>query len=147
MLVASFLYNLNSSHQQTLFCDSKQCQQDYLQDTPTRIFLHQACTTQKARKVKLININSPRAAKVYFVIVWKKFWKDKYLSKIGLLQHFLQLSSRGPHVARGPYVVQACPTVFLLLFLFFSAKRLSQLSKNHPLCRFQIRIKLLPRDT
>jgi len=29
----------------------------------------QACTTQKARKAKLININSPRAAKVYFVIV------------------------------------------------------------------------------
>jgi len=37
----------------------------------------QACTTQKARRAKLININSPRAAKVYFVIVWKKFWKDK----------------------------------------------------------------------
>jgi len=35
--------------------------------------LGQAYTTQKARRAKLININSPRAAKVYFVIVWKKF--------------------------------------------------------------------------
>jgi len=35
--------------------------------------LEQACTTQKARRAKLININSPRAAKVYFVVVWKKF--------------------------------------------------------------------------
>ena len=35
--------------------------------------LEQACTTQKARRDKLININSPRAAKVYFVVVWKKF--------------------------------------------------------------------------
>jgi len=35
--------------------------------------LKQACTTQKAPRAKLININSPRAAKVYFVIVWKKF--------------------------------------------------------------------------
>ena len=41
------------------------------------VHLQQACTTQKARRAKLININSPRAAKVYFVIVWKKFWKDK----------------------------------------------------------------------
>ena len=41
------------------------------------VTVQQACTTQKARRAKLININSPRAAKVYFVIVWKKFWKDK----------------------------------------------------------------------
>jgi len=40
-------------------------------------FLVQACTTQKARRAKLININSPWAAKVYFVIVWKKCWNDK----------------------------------------------------------------------
>jgi len=35
--------------------------------------VQQACTTQKARRAKFININSPRAAKVYFVVVWKKF--------------------------------------------------------------------------
>jgi len=36
----------------------------------------QVCTTQKAWRAKLININSPWAAKVYFVVVWKKFWKN-----------------------------------------------------------------------
>jgi len=41
--------------------------------TPWGNLLQQACTTQKARRAKLININSPRAAKVYFVVVWKKF--------------------------------------------------------------------------
>jgi len=38
----------------------------------------------------MININSPRAAKVYFVPVWRKLWKDK-LSEVELLQHFLRL--------------------------------------------------------
>jgi len=38
--------------------------------------LDQACATQKARRAKLININSPWAAKVYFLVVRKKFWKD-----------------------------------------------------------------------
>jgi len=34
--------------------------------------LQQACT-KKGRRAKLVNINSPRAAKVYSVVVWKKF--------------------------------------------------------------------------
>jgi len=38
--------------------------------------LLQACTTQIAPRAKLINIISPQFAKVYFVVVWKKFWKD-----------------------------------------------------------------------
>ena len=46
--------------------------------------------SQKARRGKLITTNSLRAAKVYFVVVWKKFCKDK-LSEVELLQHFLRL--------------------------------------------------------
>jgi len=37
------------------------------------VILSQACTTQKVRKTKFIKINLPRAAKVYFFVVWKKF--------------------------------------------------------------------------
>jgi len=40
------------------------------------IAVQQVCTYQKAQRAKLININLPWAAKVYFVVVWKKFWND-----------------------------------------------------------------------
>jgi len=32
------------------------------------IAVYQACTNQKARRAKLININYPRVAKLYFVV-------------------------------------------------------------------------------
>jgi len=45
----------------------------------------------ESSKGKMININLLRAAKVSFIVLWKKFWNDSYLFEVKLLQHFLQM--------------------------------------------------------
>jgi len=59
----------------------------------------QACTTQIARKAKLININLPRTKSLlHFVVVGKKFWNDDYISFATILAN--EKSSRGSHVVQ-----------------------------------------------
>jgi len=57
--------------------------------------LEQACTTQKARRSKLTNINLSRAAKsTSFCCSLKKILERQLhpnIFEVGLLQHFLQL--------------------------------------------------------
>ena len=60
----------------------------------------QLCATRKARRVELIGTNSSRAAKVYFVVAWRKFWKNL---KSDFGNFFCNWES-----SLGPCVVQAC---------------------------------------
>jgi len=55
----------------------------FVSTTSLHIQLEQACTTQKARRAKLININLPRAATAwYYVVVWKKSETTIYYTKL-----------------------------------------------------------------
>jgi len=44
------------------------CSKTFKNTSINNYYLKQVCTTQKVRRAKRININSPRTAKVYFVV-------------------------------------------------------------------------------